>query len=264
MKKGRELLLLLILIAVFIAFNYTSLDSFVTRTFSNEETIIIDRVIDGDTVVYKTGNISQSVRLLGINTPEKGEYLYSEAKKFLEEHVLNLSLIAEKQGKDRYDRELVYLYNGKKNINKEIVKEGYANYYFPEGKDAHFSEFAGAWEECISSNKNLCEKSLDKCSECIELKEWDFDNQKLGFYNACEFDCSLNKWTIKDEGRKKFVFQNFNLENNKYVYVVVGNKTDTSEKLYWKGETYVWTSSGDSIFLRDSQGKLVLWRSQGY
>ncbi len=66
MKKEVHILFLIVLIIVFIAMNYTSLNTFVTKNVSNEETIVVDRVIDGDTVVYKNGNISQSVRMLGI------------------------------------------------------------------------------------------------------------------------------------------------------------------------------------------------------
>jgi len=261
MKKGREFFLLLLLILIFITINYTSLNGFLIKNFSNEETIIVDRVIDGDTIV---DNNKMHYRLLGINTPERGEYLYSEAKNFLEKEALNISLTIEKKGKDKYQRELAYLYNGNKNLNKELIKEGYANYYFPSGKDNHYNEFVEAWEECLNKNKNLCEKSSDKCSSCIEIYEWDFKSQKVVFLNKCNFDCSMNKWTIKDEGRKKFVFSNFTLESQEYVSIIVENKTNTQEKLYWKGETYVWTSSGDTIFLRDSQGKLVLWESKNY
>ena len=241
--------------------NYTSLDSFIIKNLSNEETIMVERVIDGDTVVDTDG---VHYRLLGINTPERGEYLYAEAKKFMEENVLNVSLTAEKKGKDLYDRELAYLYNGEKNINVEVAREGYANTYFPEGKDSHYIEFAYAWEECIQNKINLCEKSLNKCASCIELREWDFDNQKVVFYNKCNFDCSFNKWTIKDEGRKKFVFGNFTLKNLESVNIIVGEETNTKDRLYWKNQTYVWTYTGDSLFLRDSEGKLVLWETKGY
>jgi endonuclease YncB( thermonuclease family) len=260
MKKGMHILWLIILVVVFLVVNYTPLNSFVTKEISNQETITVDRVIDGDTVEVN----GSSFRLLGINTPEKKEYFYQEAKSFLEENVLNKSLTAEKQGKDLYDRELVYLYDGEKNINKEVVREGYANYYFPEGRDAHFIEFSNAWEECIESNKNLCEKSLNKCADCIELRVWDFESQKVVLYNNCNIDCNLNSWTIKDEGRKKFVFGDFNFRSKTEVSIIVDDKRSNQEILYWKNQTYVWTSTGDTIFLRDAQGKLVLWESQGY
>lgn len=261
MKKIKYKILLTGLILIIIAVNYNFLDGFVTKNLSNEAIITVERVIDGDTIV-DSENVHY--RLLGINTPEKGEYLYAEAKAFLEKNALNMSLIVEKNGKDRYDRELAYLYNGKVNINKEIIKKGYANYYFPEGRDIHYKEFSEAWKECLIENKNLCEKSVDKCTSCIEIEDWDMEDEEMIFYNKCNYDCSLNKWTIKDEGRKKFVFYNFTLKSNDYVSVIVGNETDTKNKLYWKGETYVWTYSGDTFFLRDEEGKLVLWESQGY
>ncbi|MCX6750545.1 MAG: thermonuclease family protein [Candidatus Pacearchaeota archaeon] len=162
-KKSLEFLLLLIIIAIFIAMNYTSLDSFVTKNISPEESITVSRVIDGDTVVYKNGEISQSVRLLGINTPEKKEYLYQEAKNYTESLVLNKTIKIERRGYDLYDRELAYLFDGEENINKKIVGEGYANAYFPDGKDNYYNQFMDAWEVCIAGNQNLCKKSSDKC-----------------------------------------------------------------------------------------------------
>jgi endonuclease YncB( thermonuclease family) len=261
MQNMKYKILLCVVILVFIALNYTPLNSFVVKNISPESIITLSRVIDGDTVVDEN---KIHYRLLGINTPEKGEYLYDEATKFTKENSLNKSLRIETRGKDLYGRELAYLYDKERNINLEIVKAGYANTYFPEGKDIHYAEFASAWEECLRKNVNLCERSLDRCASCIQLKEWDFDNQKVDLYNACNFDCNLNKWRIKDEGRKNFIFGNFTLKSGESVYVIVGNKTDTKNTFYWKGYSYVWTYSGDSLFLRDADWKLVLWRTQGY
>jgi hypothetical protein len=202
--------------------------------------------------------------MLGINTPEKGEYLYNEATNFTKANSLNRSLIVESKGKDLYDRELAYLYDGEKNINLELVRAGYAGTYFPEGKDIHYVEFSNAWEECLNNNVNLCEKSTNNCALCIQLKEWDFESQTVRLYNACNFNCNVYKWTIKDEGRKKYTFGNVSIKSNNYIYVIVGNKTDSGNKLYWKGQTYVWTRTGDSIFIRDSGSKLVLWDTNGY
>ncbi len=261
MKKREYKIILTILILIFFTINYNNLDSFVTKNFDNQETIVVERVIDGDTLVDSEGI---HYRLLGINTPEKGEPLYLDAKKFLEEKTINQTIIVEKTKKDRYDRELAYFYLGKANINEEIVNKGYANYYFPEGKDRYYSTFLDAWLNCIDSNINLCEKSEDKCSSCIQLTKWDFENQEISFYNKCSFDCNLNGWTLKDEGRKKFVFENYILKGLNYVNVIVENKTNSANNLYWKNEEYVWTSSGDSFFLRDGEGKLVLWGTENY
>jgi len=247
MKKVGNLLLLIVIIAVFIAMNYNSLDTFVVKNVQEpEEFVQVERVIDGDTVVVN----GSSMRLLGINTPEKGEKYYTEAKMYAEVLVLNKSLKVEKKGKDRYDRELVYLYDGDKNVNLEIVREGLGNYYFPDGKDMHYSEFRGAWIECIKENKNLCEVSVDKCTDCIITKQFEC-RKDLILYNACDFNCNMTGWSVKDEGRKKFLFEEFILKSNNQV-------TLTTENF---GEEYVWTETGDTMFLRDEKGGLVLWKA---
>jgi len=38
-----------------------------------------------------------------------------------------------------------------------------------------------------------------------------------------------------------------------------GDKKDDFEIVYWEGGDYVWTRDGDSLFLRDSDGDLVLY-----
>jgi len=78
-------------------------------------------------------------------------------------------------------------------------------------------------------------------------------------FNNCVFSCSLQGWWIKDEGRKEFVFPKISLGSGKSVTVKVGNKTSTQNTLFWNGETYVWTRTGDTMFLRDNESKLVLW-----
>ena len=243
MQNKRYKFLLFFLILVLISLNYNKLDGFLIKTFDAKETVIVERVIDGDTVVVN----GTSVRLLGINTPEKKEKYYSEAKSFMEKNVMNKTLFIERKGKDLYNRDLAYLFDGNENINLKMIESGYANYYFPSGKDNYYTEFFNAWENC---EINLCEKSNDKCASCIILKKFGYDENVL-IYNQCNFDCDLTEWSVKDEGRKKFIFGNFTLK--KY-----SEKEITNEDF---GEEYVWTKTGDTIFLRDKGGKLVLWEN---
>jgi len=41
----------------------------------------------------------------------------------------------------------------------------------------------------------------------------------------------------------------------------VKKKLSRPQEGVWKKKDYVWTKTGDSLFLRDSKGKLVLWKS---
>ena len=254
LKTKTSLLLVLITVGLFLG-AYDFLDTKLQGYLIGYETAFIDRVIDGDTAESN----GTSIRLLGINTPEKGEKYYSEAKEFLEDLILNKTVRLEygKERKDRYGRTLAYLYLGNENINLKLVEEGYANFYFPSGKDTHYNKFAQAWEEC---SKNRCMVSKNKCASCIKLTKFDYEGEILIFENMCDFDCELTNWEIKDEGRKKFIFPEFILESLGNVEIIVGKRSD-EDNLYWENQDYVWTDSGDTLFLRDAEGFLVLWKS---
>lgn len=259
-KEKKEIIILVTLLLLLFAINYSFLDSLVIKFFDESEFVHVDRIIDGDTFVF--GN--QSVRLLGINSPEKGEKYYDEAKELLESLILNKTVKLEfgKDKYDRYERILAYVFLNRENINKKLVEVGFANFYFPSGKDIYYNDFESSWLGCIENNKNLCEKSENVCSSCIELKSLDHENEEVIFYNSCNFSCELTDWEIKDEGRKKFIFPEFILNSSVEIKVIVSEeKIDEENVLTWERKDYVWTRTGDTLFLRDENKKLVLWES---
>lgn len=254
---NKNVVSLVFLLLLLFVLNYSFLDSLLIDFLNDGERIFVDRVIDGDTVVSN----GTSIRLLGINAPERGEMYSAEASEFLEEMVLNKTVGVKVIGKDRYYRELAYLFIGSKNVNLELVKNGLSNFYFPSGKDAYYNEFLVAWKECLEEGKNICSESLNRCGKCVNLLEWDIKKQKVVLRNECGFACDLSGWSIKDEGRKKLVFGEFVLGVGADVEIVVGEGKNNGKKIFWTEEKYVWTKSGDSIFLRDKDGGLVLFES---
>lgn len=257
--RKKEALILIILILLLFAINYRFIDNSLTNFLEESEIIIVKDVIDGDTIKSN----ETSIRLLGINSPEKGEKYYEEAKEYLEKKILNKTVYL-KYGKEKYDRYhriLAYVFLGNENINLELVEKGFANFYFPSGKDNYYLEFKKAWEECIENNINLCEKSKNKCAECIELNEFNYKEEIIILKNTCSFDCDLSNWEISDEGRKRFRFSKFILRSQGYVELFVGEGEDDNDTLFWREERYVWTKTGDTLFLRDDDFRLVLWES---
>jgi len=106
------------------------------------ETAIVTRVIDGDTIEIEGG---QRVRYIGIDTPEKGEYYFTEASQMNVELVLGKIVRLEKDASevDRYGRLLRYVYVDDLFVNAELVRLGYAKAveYPPDTKYAgYFSE----------------------------------------------------------------------------------------------------------------------------
>jgi micrococcal nuclease len=257
MKKRKEIIMLAIAIILLVIINYSFLDQKLEDIFGNYEYARVIRVIDGDTLEIAN---KEDVRFLGINAPERGEAYYTDAKEFLNGLTFNKTVKLEfgRERYDQYNRILAYVFVDEMNVNIEAIRNGYANVYLLDDR-RYERELNIAWDKCIAKEINICEKSKDRCAECIELKEFDFLNEKIILYNRCDFECSMNNWHIKDEGRKKFKFGNYSLESKSGVSIIIGEGRNNKTTLFWKGEEYVWTKRGDTLFLRDDEEKLVLW-----
>ena len=128
-QEERVRVILKIVISLFIL-----LISFITLIyfFSDKTTPIppntVIEIIDGDTFKIASG---QTVRLLCIDTPEKGSPGYEEAKSFLEERILYsaVDLQSEGQDTDLYGRLLRYVYLNGDLINKEIILNNHSKLY---------------------------------------------------------------------------------------------------------------------------------------
>ncbi|MFH1593177.1 MAG: thermonuclease family protein [Candidatus Omnitrophota bacterium] len=140
----------------------------------NYDSILITRVVDGDTVELEN---RERVRLIGIDTPEawfssklerdakrtKKDYktiitMGIAASKFTralaEKKIVRLEFDAEK--KDRYGRLLAYVYlpDGRM-LNAELVKEGYAQVYTFPPNVKYVELFSKMQREARESNRGF-------------------------------------------------------------------------------------------------------------
>ncbi len=83
-------------------------------------------VVDGDTVILEGG---ETVRYVGIDTPEKGEPFYKEARRrnieLVKGKAITLVVCAE-DPKDKYGRTLGWVWVGAVSVNEVLLKEGLA------------------------------------------------------------------------------------------------------------------------------------------
>lgn len=97
---------------------------------SNKAEWSLVKVVDGDTIDVKDSNdVVQRVRLVGIDTAERGECGFSEASKALTELIgaNKISLVlAETDDRDRYGRLLRYVDVEGRDVGLELIKDGYA------------------------------------------------------------------------------------------------------------------------------------------
>lgn len=98
----------------------------------------VEEVIDGDTIYIETDGDTESVRLIGINTPETvdprtkvecfGVEASNKTKALLEGQEVRIESDPAKGDRDQYDRLLryVFLQEGT-NVNKLLVEQGFAH-----------------------------------------------------------------------------------------------------------------------------------------
>lgn len=84
-------------------------------------------VNDGDTIVILTENNQQyKVRLANIDAPEMGQPFGKEAKKVLSDFIFNKPIYVQEHGKDQYGRIIGTVLKGNDNVNRLMVRYGYA------------------------------------------------------------------------------------------------------------------------------------------
>lgn len=248
MKVIRILVFLLILnsfiLAGFLIKNYTGK----VVEESKIEYATLTRAIDGDTIdVLMLDNTTQRVRLLGVNTPEKSQKGYQEAKDFLkafENKTITLEKTAE--DKDQYGRILRYIFYNGEFINKEILENSLAHFY-TYNEDKYTEELRQAEEQARQNAEGFWEKSQEQCGSCItliKLNEID-PGEYVQLGNNCSFSCSLQGWRIDDDSSSHTRILNFSID------------ASGERRIDYNGS--IWNDNGDTLYLRDKEGRLALF-----
>ncbi|EAD8646811.1 endonuclease [Listeria monocytogenes] len=136
----------------------------------NTVPVKLDHVVDGDTisVKFEGETKAKTVRLLLIDTPESVkpntpvQSYAKEASNYMKELVTNSKLTLEYDSggaTDKYGRVLAYVYADGKNVNEEMLKEGFARVaYVYEPNTRYLSEFKQAAAAAKEKKKNIWSK----------------------------------------------------------------------------------------------------------
>ncbi len=94
------------------------------------------RVVDGDTVVVRTGGHEERVRYIGVDTPESVKpgtpvQCFAKAASAANTQLVQgqeVRLVHDAEARDRYGRTLAYVYRSSDGlfVNAELVRRGYA------------------------------------------------------------------------------------------------------------------------------------------
>ena len=128
--------------------------------------VLVERVFDGDTFVGQGENGEESIRIIGVNTPEtsSGDCYAQEAKTFLINQIFGRHVWLTFDGNcyDAFDRTLAYVHLGPNEqdfVERQLLLGGYARAYPFDDTDTFENLFAqdeltarengaGGWGSC--------------------------------------------------------------------------------------------------------------------
>ena len=152
----------------------TAADAAPTATLPDQTDLapnaVVDRVVDGDTIVVEIAGNRERVRLLGIDTPEsvaenRPDQCYGvESSDYLKSVLpegTEVTLIRDVESRDQFDRLLAYVVRSSDQlfVNLDLLERGYAgvliyepnSFYrdlFEDAEDTAFRNDIGLWGVC--------------------------------------------------------------------------------------------------------------------
>ena len=118
------------------------------------EDVGVKRVVDGDTFVTDDG---RKIRMIGINTPEKGRPFNKDATNFLKDLITGKTVTIEfgSEKKGRYGRYLAYVHMGDLFVSAEIVRRGLAYAYIYPKTKLHNEQLIACQREAREAKRGL-------------------------------------------------------------------------------------------------------------
>ena len=264
MRNGETRLFPLGLIFFSIAFSVPGTKSYPIPPEGPDKKAKVIDVIDGDTVIIANG---EKVRYLGIDTPERGEPFYQESSQANRRLVEGKTIRLESgyRERDSYNRILAYVWVGDTLVNAELVQRGYARVRGPLD-DKYRKIFLKYQREALRDRKGLWKKGAGSSPVQIHQAHINarrddrknLNDEYIVFRNTGSEPVSLTGWAIMDEYRHRYLFPKFTLPPGKTVTLFTGTGKNTDEHLFWGSERPIWNNSGDTVFLYNDEGKLVL------
>ena len=97
------------------------------------------RVVDGDTIIVALNHKPETIRFIGIDTPETvhpnkpvqcyGPEASNRTKELLNDKIVRLKVDPLQDDRDKYDRLLRFVFLEEVNVNKSLIQDGFAREY---------------------------------------------------------------------------------------------------------------------------------------
>ncbi|HSJ36198.1 MAG TPA: lamin tail domain-containing protein [Acidimicrobiia bacterium] len=178
--------------------------------------------------------------------------------------------------RDQFRRLLRYVYVGDVFVKEALVREGLAiaRRYEPDTARAAVLEAAQAAAEADRVGMWVPDACGAAASGIIEIAHirydadgndnFNLDDEWVEFTNPGSAPLDLTGWSVKDESAShRYYFPSgFSLGSGATVRLHTGCGDDTASTLYWCNQgSAVWNNGGDSVFVLDPNGNIVVSES---
>lgn len=202
------------------------------------------------------------------------------ARAELEGETVTIETDDEADRRGSYGRLLVYLKHDGGVFNRQLLRQGYARLYESQFSDREMYEELeadaqagdiGLWNFERSSATATpvpdggSSQGLAIAEIHADASGSDHENlngEYITFENTGQEAIDMGGWTVEDEANHAYtVPDGFTLAAGDQVTLYTGSGDDTQSSLYWGSESAVWNNDGDTIYVRDDSGTVVLERT---
>lgn len=238
-------------------------------------------VVDGDTVRIEASAGIETVRLVGLNTPERDECHHAEATAALQRIVASGDVSVERAGpddRDRFGRALRYLYSQERLTNLEMVARGHGVALatdhlragdFTRASEAAWRERRGMWAPDACGEESMPPAIRISAIEANPPGDdaLDPNRETVVLRNDSTDRLALAGWMLRDESStNRFVFpETAVIAPSAEVIVRSGCGADSDAEFHWCAGP-VWSNGGDTVILQTPRGTVVdrvLYRAGG-
>jgi len=158
-------------------------------------------ISDGDTItVLSDNNKLLTIRLYGIDSPEKAQAFGQKARKFTKKMVSEKIVLIEKVDKDRYGRTVGIVKINGTILNEELIKKGFAWQYEKYCKRPE----CNIWKTYEIEAKT---KKIGLWVDKSPIPPWDFRRNKIKKKQQREQQRQQNKPTLSNKEIKKLIIK---------------------------------------------------------
>jgi hypothetical protein len=170
-----------------------------------------------------------------------------------------------KPSKDQNGRLLAYVFVGKTCVNEELVRQGFAHIRRPVAAK-YKTRLIDAQEEARKAGRGIWVKVKDLEIAIVSVHariesdgKRNLNDEYIVIKNRGDKSLELTGWTISDESSNhRYLFPNYVLPAGAKVTLRSGLGSNTGSELFWGSRRPIWNDDGDTVFIKDAQGNLVL------